>query len=289
MEQSQPDNPDLIQDQTAIPHPVVLVIIDSWGIAPQHSGNVFTNLKLKTLSSLVKNYPIALLSAAKKNPAQRYESIGASGVLSEKIANLGFSQLNLTESEKVTLAWHYLNNGRDKLYNKEELKVISSKLGNRETDPKQSIPDIMKIALRDIKRGLHDFLIISLSNLDLVSATGNLDAAKDATKILDKNLGRLVDAVLKQKGLLIITAAYGHAEAMINEATELPESGVTENSVPFIIVGAEYEGKNIGLPDTLDSDLSLVETVGTLDDVTPTIFKILNITPPDSLSGKSLI
>jgi len=289
MEQSQPDNPDLIKNKATVPRPVVLVLIDSWGIAPRHSGNVFTNLKLKTFSRLVKNYPIALLTGNEKNPVERYKSLGASGVLSERLSGAGFSQLNLIESEKVTLAWHYLNNGREQLLDKEELRVVSSQLGNRRENPEQAIPEIMKIAVRDIKRSIHDILIISLSNLDLVSATGDLIAAQEATKILDKNLGKLVNVVLKQKGLLIVTAAYGHAEAMINEATELPELGITNNPVPFIIVSSEYEGKTIGLPDTLDNDLSLVETVGTLDDVTPTILKILNITPPDDLVGKSLI
>lgn len=283
------DNSGLVKNKTTLLKPVVLVLLDSWGVGPLNTGNTFFNLKLKTFSSLIKNYPTALLNSDYKSAADRYASLGASGDLSKYLSLNGFSQLNLCESEKLILAWHYFNGKREKLLNGEELKVVSSIMGERQDYPAQVLPEIIKIALRDIKKGLHDFLIINLSNLDLISATGNLKSAKEAAKILDKNLGRLVSTVLKQKGVLIISAAYGHAEAIINPVTELAESGISKNPVPFIIVGQDYQGKNIGLPEALDSDLSLVEPAGTLNDLAPTILKILNIIPESELPGKSLI
>lgn len=289
MELSLPNNSDLKNNKETLPQPVVLVLLDSWGVAPYQSGNVFTDLKLKTFSSLIKNYPTAILAADNKNSEARYKNLGASGLLSECLAAAGFSQLNLTESEKLILSWHYFNGGREKLLNKEELKIVSSAIGNRQELPEQTLPEIIKIALRDIKKGRHDFIIINLANLDLVSRTGDLEAAKAAAKILDKNLGRLASVILKQKGLLIVTAAYGHAEAMINTATSLAESGISNNPVPFIIVSHEYQGKTIGLPETLGNDLSLLEPAGTLADVAPTILKILNLTPPENMPGESLI
>jgi len=288
METNEPDNPDLIKNKADLPRPVVMLLLDSWGVASYQPGNVFFNLKLKNFSALTKNYPTALLSAGSQDLGTRYRSLGAAGQFSKQLAVAGFSQLNLTESEKLILSWHHFNGGRDKLLNREELKVVSSKTGKRPEDPEQVISEITQLALRDIKKGLHDFLIINLANLDLVSASGNLESAQAAAKSLDKNLGKIVAAVLKNKGLLIITAAYGHAEAMVNAATELPESGISDNPVPFIIVNQDYQGKNIGFPETLGSDLSLVPAIGTLDDVPPTILKILNITPPDGLMGKSL-
>lgn len=284
MDISNEDNSDLIT-----PKPVVLVLIDGWGIAPKYSGNVFAGLKLKTFSSLVKNYPLALLNPDKLTVKERYQTLGASGSLSEAISQAGLSQLNLTESEKLLSAWYHFNGGRDFPLEKEELKVISSKTGSRQEDFKQVLPDIIKMSLTNIKNGRHDFIVISLANLDLVSAEGNLESAKSAAKLLDKNLGRLVDAVLKQNGVLIVTAAYGHAESMINMATELPQFGVTSNPVPFVIISRDYQGRTIGLPDTLDDDLSLVETVGSLENVAPTILKILNIPQPDNLAGNSLL
>lgn len=283
-----PDNPDL-KNNKILPRPVVLVLQDSWGVAPYQSGNVFTDLKLKNFSSLIKNYPTALLTADGESAPERYKDLGASGLLSQRLVDAGFSQLNLTESEKLILSWHYFNGGREKLFNREELRIVSSEIGRRQESPEQAMPEIIKIALRDIKKGLHDFIIINLANLDLVSHTGDLEAAKSAAKSLDKNLGHLVSTVLKHKGLLIVTAAYGHAEAMINAATGLAETGITTNPVPFIIISHEYQGKTIGLRETLGNDLSLLEPAGILKDVAPTILKILNITPPENMPGKSLI
>ena len=201
MDISNDDNVDLITPQPVIPRPVVLVLLDSWGIAPKYSGNVFANLKLNNFSSLVKNYPLALLTDTKPSSKERYQTLGASGLLSQKISNAGLSQLNLTESEKLLDSWYHFNGGRDSMLEKEELKVVSSKTGARQEDFKQSLPEVVKIALLDIKKGLHDFLVVNLASLDLVSATGDLDASKDAAKLIDKNLGRLADAVLKQNGV----------------------------------------------------------------------------------------
>jgi 2,3-bisphosphoglycerate-independent phosphoglycerate mutase len=289
MEQDKIENSDPIESTKITPRPVVLVLLDAWGIAPHHFGNVFSNLKLRTFSALIKNYPSALLSCSGKTPAERYELLGAKGLLTETISAANLSQLNLTESEKLILAWHHFNGGRDSYLSKEDLKVLSSKIGNRAEQPEQVLSELMKIVLIDVKKGLHDFVVINLANLDLVSATGDLEAAKRAAKILDKKLGQLVSAVTKHQGVLIVSAAYGHAEAMLNMATELAQDGITDNNLPFIIVGQEYEGKTLGWPDVLGSDLSLVEPVGTLTDVAPTILKILNITPPANLGGESLI
>jgi 2,3-bisphosphoglycerate-independent phosphoglycerate mutase len=289
MDISNDDNSDLIQPKPVTPRPVVLVLLDGWGIAPKYSGNVFANLKLKTFSSLVKNYPLALLAASQPTSKERYQILGANGLLSKMISDAGLSQLNLTESEKLLDSWFHFNGSRDLTLDQEELKVVSSKTGSRQENVKQSLSEIIKISLLDIKKGVHDFLVINLANLDLVSATGDLEASKDAAKLLDKDLGRLADAVLKQNGVLIVTAAYGHAESMINMATELPQAGITNNPVPFIIVSRQYQGRTIGLPDTLDDDLSLVESVGSLENVTPTILKILNIDLVEDLRDKSLL
>ena len=275
--------------KAAQPRPVVLLLLDSWGIAPKNSGNAFSGLKLKTFSSLIKNYPVALLTSDKKTIKERYNSLGASGKLTQLLSAANWSQINIVESEKLLAAWYHLNGGRDQLLAGEELKVVSSTIGSRQEDFKQQLPEITKATLNDIRKNLHDFLIISLSNLDLISSGGNLKAVQEAIKLLDKNLKKIADEVLKKHGLLFIASAYGHAEAMINVATELPESGITDNPVPFIIVGEKYQGLNIGLPDTFGSDLSLVEPIGTLADIVPTILKILEIAAPDNLPGKSLI
>ncbi len=281
----------LKQDSSKIrrPRPFVLLVIDGWGIGQDQPGNVFFELKLNNFQTLVKNYPLALLDKSGQSSSDRYKSLGAGGIFSQAIYTAGLSQLHLTESEKLVDSWHYFNGGRDFQLAGEELRVVSSELGARQDNPKQVSTKITDIALSEIKKDSFDVLTINLANLDLLSKTGDLANSREAAKILDKNIGRLVNVVLKHRGLIIITAAYGRGESMLNLVTELPEREISDNPVPFIIVGADYEGKTIGLADPLNNDLSLLAPAGTLDDVTPTILSILKIPLPDDIKGKSLI
>lgn len=283
------NNFDIITPKITGPRPVVFLLIDSWGIGHNQPGSVFFDLKLKNFHPLVKKYPIALLETDKETITQRYQAMGASGLLTKTLAEAGLSQLNITESEKLVNSWFDFNGGRDSKLVNETLQVISSETGDRQNNPKQVSDIISNLALSAIKKSSADIIFVSLANLDLVTATGNFKAAQEAARALDKNIGKLVNAILKQNGLLIITAAYGRAESMINMGTELPSLGISSNPVPFIIIGDEYEGKTIGLSDPLNGDLSLLASAGTLYDITPTILKILDLPLPENLKGESLI
>lgn len=289
MEKENSDHPDSIKKMIKRPRPVVFLLIDSWGVGQNQPGNVFFELKLKNFSSLIKKYPLALLDKSGQSSAERYASLGGQGLFTKALANANLSQLHLMESEKLTGAWHNFSGGRDFQFPGEVLKVIPSELGDREDNPKQVTTKITDLALSNIKKDTFDFIFVNLANLDLISETGDLEAAKAAAKLLDKNIGRLVSAVLKHQGLLVITAAYGRAESMINMATEMPDTNINNNPVPFIIVSEDYEGKTIGLADPINSDLSLLASAGTIEDVAPTILKILDIPLPVGLNGESLI
>jgi 2,3-bisphosphoglycerate-independent phosphoglycerate mutase len=280
-----------LADETASPdrpRPIVLVLLDSWGIAPKSAGNAFSGVKLKAFPNLIKNYPVALLSTPGTTPGKQAEMLSARGALLRAINDAGLTSQIILESEKLP-AWYHLNGAFDPVLPVSAVTVISSLTGDRTAAPEQVLPELTKTALASIKKRTADFILIELSNLDLVSATGDLPAARAAAVLLDKSLGRIADAVAKQHGLLVVTAAYGHAEAMVNMALSLPEPGITANAVPFIIASQKYQGLNVGLPDTLGGDLSLVEPAGTLIDVTPTILKILALPAPAGLPGQSVI
>ena len=60
-------------------------------------------------------------------------------------------------------------------------------------------------------------------------------------------------------------------------------------SIPFIVVGNNYAGKNFGWQNVVGSDLSLVQPQGILSDIAPTILKIMNIKKPNEMTGMSLV
>lgn len=51
-------------DDETIPKPVVLAILDGWGVAPESEGNAITNAKTPNFDKLVDSYPAMTLSAS---------------------------------------------------------------------------------------------------------------------------------------------------------------------------------------------------------------------------------
>lgn len=287
MEEKNSENPDPNLGEPLLSRPLVLVIVDAWGIGPKHPGNLFNDLELKTFSHLVKNYPLAIIGSEELSINERYRVLGAQGQLTRALTEAGLSQISLLESEKLLPAWYHFNGKRDHLLNREDRQVISS--SEVDDDFEDNISFLVNKALNDIKKGYHDFININLANLSLAAQSRNPELTKRIIKFLDKKIGLLVDAVLKQGGVLVFTSAYGHAESLINPNSELFETAPSRNPVPCFIIGKEFEGKTFGLPDAISDDLSLMEVVGGLDRVAPTILKILDIKRPEEMTAHSLI
>ncbi|MDO9510047.1 MAG: 2,3-bisphosphoglycerate-independent phosphoglycerate mutase [Candidatus Magasanikbacteria bacterium] len=60
--------------------PVVLVILDGWGIAPKGPGNAVTLAKTPTIDNLIKHYPVATLHASSTEVGLSFGEMGNSEV-----------------------------------------------------------------------------------------------------------------------------------------------------------------------------------------------------------------
>ncbi len=60
--------------------PVVLIILDGWGIAPKGPGNAVTLAKTPTIDNLVKHYPVATLHASSTEVGLSFGEMGNSEV-----------------------------------------------------------------------------------------------------------------------------------------------------------------------------------------------------------------
>jgi len=108
----------------------------------------------------------------------------------------------------------------------------------------------------------------------MVGHTGSLPAAIKAVEKVDDCMGRIGKAVLAKSGELIITSDHGNCEELIDENSG-PFTSHTLNPVPVIYVA--------------DRANSAVLQNGTLADLAPSLLKLLDISQPDEMSGKSLI
>lgn len=288
------------QDEPLPLAPVVLLLLDGWGIAPAGEANALAPAETPTFNGLITDYPVALLSAKDKTLNARYLSLGAgsdlgnestnpAATLTRVIANAGLKQIKITETERLAALTYFFNGHSDVKTSGEDWKIISSQTSDNKTKSELVVSKITAELIKNLKTEKYNFFTVALPTLDLVAASGDLKIIKKAIKIVDNNLKKIVGAVLDKKGVLVITAAGGNIENIKNMATELLDKEMTNNPVPLIIVGDNFKGKTIGLSEPLNNDLSLLVPAGNLGDLAPTILDIMNLPKPGGMIGESLI
>ncbi|MBU0649493.1 2,3-bisphosphoglycerate-independent phosphoglycerate mutase [Patescibacteria group bacterium] len=210
--------------------------------------------------------------------------------LGEVLSEAGLKQLRIAETEKYAHVTYFFNGGREiKSTGEDQILVSSPTVSSYDLKPEMSALEITDKVLKAIEQDDYDFILINFANADMVGHTGNLNATIKAIEIVDKCVGKIVNLVLDKGGLLFITADHGNAEELFNMQTGMIDKEHTANPVPLLVVGKEYEGKSLSLPDAPNGDLSLVQPQGVLSDVAPTILKVMGLEKPSEMTGRSLI
>lgn len=280
---------------------VVLLMLDGWGVAPASIANAITAAKTPTFLNLIKEYPVALLDPGDKSLNARYLTLGSGREIADEnseseinlssiISAADLKQVKIAETERFAALTHFFNGHHEDKFNGEEFKIISSKIGSKDAKPcltmRRTAKEIIKVISADETPA---FLAAAIPCLDLTAAKGDFLENKKAAEAVDKVLKDIFLAVSNKNGILIITAAGGNAEKSRDLAADRPDTGLTDNPVPLLIIGSEFKGKTIGLADPLNNDLSLLTPAGKLADLAPTILKIMKLDKPEEMTGTSLI
>ena len=195
-------------------------------------------------------------------------------VLGEIVSNAGLKQLRAAETEKYPHVTYFLNGGReDPFPGEDRILVNSPKVATYDLQPEMSAPELTEKVVNAINSEKYDLIVVNFANPDMVGHTGKIDAAIKAVEAVDKAIGKIVPAIRKQHGALIITADHGNCEMMVDEKTGEPHTQHTLDRVPVILDGVE----NVQLHD------------GRLADLAPTILKLMNLPQPKEMTGKVLI
>lgn len=193
--------------------------------------------------------------------------------LGDVLAANGLSQLRIAETEKYNHVTYFMDAERNIDYvGGKKILVPSPDVATFDLKPEMSAVEITDALLPVL--GDYDVVILNWANGDMVGHTGNIDAAVRAMEVLDTQLARLVSAVLKLDGTILITADHGNAEQMWDNKNNGPWTAHTTNPVNLIVVSNN--------PPANVRD-------GGLADIAPTMLKILGIKQPDDMTGKSLI
>ena len=195
--------------------------------------------------------------------------------LGEVLSSAGIKQLRLAETEKYAHVTFFFNGGVE-LPNpgEERILVPSPRVATYDQKPEMSAPEVTEELLGQLQFDIYRVIIMNYANPDMVGHTGDLEAAVKAVETVDKCLGRVVEAVLGKKGVVLITADHGNAEHMKDEKGH-PFTAHTTRPVPFVLVGGDYQDKRLN--------------PGRLEDVAPTILDLLGLEKPAEMTGSSMI
>lgn len=210
--------------------------------------------------------------------------------LGEVIANAGLKQLRIAETEKYAHVTYFFNGGNEnKSPGEDHVLIPSPAVSSYDQKPEMSAYEITKKVIEVVNKDQYDFILINFANADMVGHTGSLKAAIKAVEAVDDCVDKIVKVVLAREGSVLITADHGNAEQMINMQTGQIDKEHTTNPVPFILVGKEYAGRNIGWPTVAGNDLTIIQPRGILSDVAPTVIKLLKLKKPKEMTGISLL
>ena len=192
----------------------------------------------------------------------------------EYISNKGLTQLRIAETEKYAHVTFFFNGGNEKQYKGEDRILVSSpKVETYDMQPEMSAPEVTTKVLEAINSKKYDVIILNYANPDMVGHTGNLDAAIKAIEEIDNDVGKVVEAIRANEGVLLITADHGNSEQMVDYTTGEPQTSHTTNPVPLILVGMET---------------AKLKT-GKLADLAPTMLDIMGLEKPEEMTGESII
>ncbi len=195
--------------------------------------------------------------------------------LGEFFCGTKISSYAISETQKfghVTYFW----NGNKSGYIDEKLEKyveIPSDKVTFDLRPWMKAAEITDRVVETVRSKKFDFIRLNFANCDMVGHTGVPVSVRIAVETVDLCLKRILEAVNKAQGIVLVTADHGNADCMWTEknGTRSPMVAHTKNPVPFIV--KDYSGKN-------RFDLTNVNSPG-LSNIAATVCVLLGFEPPE--------
>lgn len=203
-----------------------------------------------------------------------YPPIQPAATIGSVLAETGHTQLRIAESEKYPHVTYFFNGGQETRFPGEYREIVDSPdVATYDQQPSMAATTVTDRALNIVATEDPDVIILNYANPDMVGHTGGYEAAITAVEAVDHELCRLIANI---EGHLFVIADHGNAEDMGTAAN--PRTKHTTNPVPFV-----YTDQRV--PDTT----SVRAHEGGLADIAPTLLAALDISPPPSMTGESMI
>lgn len=217
-----------------------------------------------TLTDYSEDFPVPVAF-----PPERLKN-----VFGAYVAEQGLRQLRIAETEKYAHVTFFFNGGEEQPFvGEDRILIPSPHVATYDLQPQMSAAQLTDQLVQAIESRTYDTIICNFANPDMVGHTGNFDATVKAIETIDTCLGRIVEALKKVGGELLVTADHGNAEQLIGEGTGQAHTAHTTNPVPLIYVGRPAK----------------MTKGGTLADVAPTMLHLMGLDIPSEMSGDSLV
>jgi 2,3-bisphosphoglycerate-independent phosphoglycerate mutase len=199
-------------------------------------------------------------------------------LLAHLMAQANLRNLRVAETEKYAHVTYFFNGGIEKPFGGEDRALVpSQKVATYDLAPEMSAAGIADAVIKAVADTAFDVIIVNFANADMVGHSGKLEPTIKAVETVDRELGRVYQAVKQRGGSLLVTADHGNAEMLIDPVTGGPHTAHTTNPVPFILVTDAKTGSVSLRPD------------GSLRDISPTMLGLLKMGQPKDMTGGNLI
>ena len=220
---------------------------------------------------------------------------GIDRTVGQYLVKAGVRQLAISETQKFGHVTYFFNGNRSGKFDAslEDYIEVPSDMVPFEQRPWMKAAEITDKVVEAISGGEYGFIRLNYANGDMVGHTGITQAVEIAVETVDLCLARLVRAVKKADGILIVSADHGNAddmyecnyktgEVVYDEKTGKPKSRTAHSLNPvFAYVYAPGGSIKMELSNLEDLGISsLAATCLTLlgfeppEDYTPSIVKI---------------
>ena len=210
------------------------------------------------------------------NKIVAFHKVSITETFGEFLAKHGKTQARIAETEKYAHVTFFFNGGVEEPNEGEDRILVNSpKVATYDLQPEMSAFEVCDRLVEAIHSDKYDVIIINFANPDMVGHTGVEAAAIKAVEAVDTCVGRAVEAIKEEDGVLFICADHGNCEQLIDEETGEPFTAHTINPVPFILVNADPSYK--------------LREGGCLADIVPTLIELMGMEQPVEMTGNSLL
>jgi len=224
-------------------------------------------------------------------------------LLGEELAEAGLWQLRLAESTKYRHVTSFFNGKRLAPFPREDRIQVRSLREREDEAPEMRADAVTAFAEAAISESIratralaartadvaveldpgapapgarYDVVVMNYANPDMVGHTGSLPAAIRAVEVVDACIGRVVAAVDRRGGCVLVTSDHGNVEQMLDPVTHAPQTAHTVYDVDFILACPDLRGRTL-------------RPAGVLADVAPTMLDLLGLPIPTEMTATSLL